>query len=187
MTRYTKLDPAALDADQQRIWNEIASGPRGNVPPPLQVWLRSPKLAENAQRLGAFCRFGTSLEPRLSELAILMTARHWTAHYEWHHHEVFAHKAGLADAVIAAIAQRRPPDFAREDERAVYDFCRVFYRDHRVDDATYAGALAQLGERGIVDLVGIMGYYALISMTLNVFEVPVPEGANLPLDDAASA
>jgi 4-carboxymuconolactone decarboxylase len=187
MTRYRTLDPAALDADQQRIWQEIASGPRGNVPPPLQVWLRSPKLAENAQRLGAFCRYGTSLEPRLSELAILMTARQWTAHYEWHHHEVFARKAGLSDDVIVAIAQRRTPDFAREDERAVYDFCRVLYRDQRVDDATYARALALFGERGIVDLVGIMGYYALISMTLNVFEVPVPEGAPLPLDNKPPA
>jgi 4-carboxymuconolactone decarboxylase len=183
LTRYQPLNPATLDADQQRIWQEIADGPRGNVPPPLQVWLRSPKLAENAQRLGAFCRYGTSLEPRLSELAILMTARHWTAHYEWHHHEVFARKAGLADAVIAAIAQRRTPDFAREDERSVYDFCRVFYRDHRIDDATYARALAQFGERGIVDLVGIIGYYALISMTLNVFEVPVPPDAPLPLKE----
>ena len=180
MTRYRNLDPAALDADQQRVWQEIASGPRGNVPPPLQVWLRSPQLAENAQRLGAFCRYGTSLEPRLSELAILVTARHWTAHYEWYAHEKFARKAGIEDAVIAAIAARRTPDFAREDERVLYDFCHVFYRDHRVDDATYARALAQFGERGIVDLVGIMGYYALISMTLNVFEVPVPEGAKLP-------
>jgi 4-carboxymuconolactone decarboxylase len=181
MTRYTDLDPAALDADQRRIWQEIASGPRGSVPPPLQIWLRSPTLAENAQRLGAFCRYGTSLEPRLSELAILMTARHWTADYEWHHHEVFARKAGLDPAIIAAIAARRAPDFIREDERVVYDFCRVFYRDHKVDDATYARALAQFGERGVVELVGIMGYYALISMTLNVFEVPVPEGAKLPL------
>jgi 4-carboxymuconolactone decarboxylase len=183
LSRYKDLDPAALDTDQRRIWEEIASGPRGSVPPPLQIWLRSPKLAENAQRLGAFCRYGTTLEPRLSELAILMTARHWTAHYEWHHHEVFALKAGLDPAIIAAIAERRTPDFIREDERLVHDFCRVFYRDHKIDDATYARALAQFGERGVVELVGIMGYYALISMTLNVFEVPVPEGAKLPLDE----
>jgi len=187
MTRYKELDPAALDADQKRIWQEIASGPRGSVPAPLQIWLRSPVLAENAQRLGAFCRYGTVLEPRLSELAILLTARHWTAHYEWHHHEVFARKAGLDEAVIAAIAARRPPAFAREDERAVYEFCQVFYRDHRVDDATYARAVAQFGERGVVDLVGIMGYYALISMTLNVFEVPVPDGAALPLREGSPA
>jgi 4-carboxymuconolactone decarboxylase len=183
LTRYKDLDPAALDADQRRIWEEIASGPRGSVPPPLQIWLRSPNLAENAQRLGAFCRYSTTLEPRLSELAILMTARHWTAHYEWHHHEVFARKAGLDPAIIAAIAERRTPDFTREDERVLYDFCRVFYRDHKVDDATYARAVAQFGERGVVDLVGIMGYYALISMTLNVFEVPVPEGAKRPLGE----
>jgi 4-carboxymuconolactone decarboxylase len=183
LARYKPLDPAALDADQKRIWQEIASGPRGAVPAPLQIWLRSPVLAENAQRLGAFCRYDTSLEPRLSELAILVTARHWTAHYEWYAHEKHARKAGIGDAVIAAIASRRTPDFIREDERVVYDFCRAYYRDHRVDDATYARALAQLGERGLVDLVGIMGYYALISATLNVFEVPVPDGEEMPLNE----
>jgi 4-carboxymuconolactone decarboxylase len=183
MTRYQEFNPAALDADQKRIWQEIASGPRGTVPAPLQIWLRSPVLAENAQRLGAFCRYGTSLEPRLSELAILVTARHWTAHYEWYAHEKFARKAGIDDAAIAAIASRRTPDFVREDERAVYEFCSAYYRDHRVDDATYARALALLGERGVVDLVGIMGYYALISMTLNVFEVPVPDGEKMPLKE----
>jgi 4-carboxymuconolactone decarboxylase len=183
MTRYKDLDPAALDETQQRIWREIASGPRGSVPPPLQIWLKSPALAENAQRLGAFARYGTSLPPRLSELAILMTARHWTAHYEWHHHEVFARKAGLDPTIIAAIAERRIPSFSNDDERVVHDFCSVFYRTHAVDDATYARAVAAFGEKGVVELVAIMGYYALISMTLNVFEVPVPAGAPLPLKD----
>lgn len=181
MTRYKEHRPADLDAEQQKIWREIAAGPRGNVPPPLQVWLRSPPLAEHAQHLGAFLRFGTSLSPRLSELAILITARHWTAQYEWHHHEVFARKAGLDPAVIAAIAARRPPDFTRDDERAVHAFCTAYYKNHRVDDATYAAAVAQLGERGVVELVGIIGYYALISATLNVFEVPVPAGSPVPL------
>jgi 4-carboxymuconolactone decarboxylase len=183
MRRYKELDPARLDADQKRIWQEIASGPRGTVPAPLQIWLRSPALADNAQRLGAFCRYGTSLEPRLSELAILLTARHWTAHYEWYAHEKFARNAGIGDAAIAAIAARRKPELSREDEQAVYDFCQEYYRDHRVDDATFARAMAQLGERGVVDLVGIMGYYALISATLNVFEVPVPDGETRPLEE----
>jgi 4-carboxymuconolactone decarboxylase len=183
MSRYNELDPERLDADQKRIWQEIASGPRGTVPAPLQIWLRSPTLAENAQRLGAFCRYGTSLEPRLSELAILLTARHWTAHYEWYAHEKFARKAGIDDAAIAAIAARRVPELAREDERVVYDFCQEYYRDHRVGDAVFARAMAQLGERGVVDLVGIMGYYALISATLNVFEVPVPPGEAMPLEE----
>jgi 4-carboxymuconolactone decarboxylase len=183
MARHKDLDPATLDAAQRRIWDEIAAGPRGNVPPPLQVWLRNPTLAEHAQRLGAFARYGTSLPPRLSELAILMTARHWTAQYEWFHHEGFARKAGLDPAVIAAIAERRTPDFEKADEQAVYDLCSVFYRTHRVDDATYRAAVAQLGETGVVELVAIMGYYAFISMTLNVFEVPVPPGTKPPLGD----
>jgi 4-carboxymuconolactone decarboxylase len=183
MNRYKEHRPADLDAAQQKIWQEIASGPRGSVPPPLQIWLHSPALAEHAQRLGAFLRFGTSLPPRLSELAILITARHWTAQYEWHHHEVFARKAGLDPAIIAAIAERREPEFQNADERAVYAFCTAYYRNHRIDDATYATALEQFGERGVVELVGIMGYYALISATLNVFEVPVPAGSPLPLKD----
>jgi 4-carboxymuconolactone decarboxylase len=183
LTRYNERDPDRLDADQKRIWQEIASGPRGSVPPPLQVWLHSPALAEHAQRLGAFLRFGTSLSPRLSELAILITARHWTAQYEWHHHEIFARKAGLEPAVIAAIAERRAPEFSQADERAVYEFCTAYYRNHRVDGTTYATAVGQFGERGIVELVGIMGYYGLISATLNVFEVPVPAGTPLPLKD----
>jgi 4-carboxymuconolactone decarboxylase len=183
MTRYEDTDPGRLDPAQRRIWDDIASGPRGTVPPPLQVWLKSPALAEHAQRLGAFARYGTSLPPRLSELAILMTARYWTAQYEWHHHEVFARQAGLDPAAIAAIAARRLPTFAREDEQIVHDFCAAFYRAHAVDDATYARAVAALGDKGVVELVAIMGYYAFISMTLNVFEVPVPPGVAKPLED----
>jgi 4-carboxymuconolactone decarboxylase len=183
MTRYKETEPADLDEAQQRVWRDIAAGPRGSVPPPLQIWLKSPALAEHAQRLGAFARFGTSLPPRLSELAILMTARHWTAQFEWYHHEVFARKAGLDPDIIAAIADRRIPSFANADEQAVHDFCSVFYRTHSVDDTTYAKAVAQLGEKGVVELVAIMGYYAFISMTLNVFEVPVPPGAAPPLKD----
>jgi 4-carboxymuconolactone decarboxylase len=182
MTRYQDTDPATLAPAQRRIWDEIAAGPRGRVPPPLQIWLKNPALAEHAQRLGAFARYGTSLPARLSELAILMTARQWTAQYEWYHHEVFARAAGLDPALIAAIAERRMPTFAQEDERVVHDFCSVFYRTHRVDEATYARATALLGETGVVELVAIMGYYAFISMTLNVFEVPVPPGTAPPLE-----
>ncbi|HZS84515.1 MAG TPA: carboxymuconolactone decarboxylase family protein [Stellaceae bacterium] len=181
MARYTETDPAALDPAQRRIWDEIAAGPRGGVPAPLQIWLKSPELAARAQHLGAFARYGTSLPPRLSELAILCTARFWTSQYEWHHHESFARKAGIGDAVIAAIAARRVPVFEKEDERAVYEFCTAFYRDKAVDDATFQRAAALLGERGVVELVGVMGYYSLISITLNAFEVPVPAGAEPPL------
>ena len=176
MARYTETDPASLDPAQRRIWDENAAGPRGSVPAPLQIWLKSPELAEKAQRLGAFARYGTVLPPRLSELAILCTARFWTAQYEWHHHEAFARKAGLSEAVIAAVAARREPPFDKADERVVWEFCAVFYRDKAVDEATWRRAREALGERGVVDLVAIMGYYALISITLNAFEVPVPEG-----------
>ncbi len=181
MARYKETDPATLDATQKKIWDEIAAGPRGSVPAPLQIWLNSPELASRAQKLGEFARYGTSLAPRLSELAILCTARFWASQYEWYYHEGLARKAGLADDIIAAIADRRAPPFRNEDERAVYDFSLALLRDRAVDEATFARARSLFGERGVVDLVAILGYYALISMTLNVFEVPIPGGGKAPL------
>jgi 4-carboxymuconolactone decarboxylase len=181
MARYKETDPAALDATQKKIWDEIAAGPRGSVPAPLQIWLKSPELASRAQKLGEFARYSTSLPPRLSELAILCTARFWTSQYEWYYHEGLARQSGLADDIIAAIAAQRMPDFVQEDERTVYDFSLALLRDRAVDDATFARARALFGERGVVDLVAILGYYGLISMTLNVYDVPVPGGGKPPL------
>jgi len=128
-------------------------------------------------------KHGHALEPRLSELAILCTARHWTAQFEWYAHEPMARDGGLAQTVIDAVRERRRPDFAHADEAAVYDFCGELYADGRVSQATYERAVAELGQRGVVDLVGILGYYALVSMTLNVFEMPLPDGVAPPLAD----
>jgi 4-carboxymuconolactone decarboxylase len=179
MTRYKELQQSELNEAQRRVWNDIVAGPRGSVPPPAHIWLRSPGLAEHAQKLGAHVRFGTDLSPRLTEIVILVTARYWTAQFEWHAHARLARQAGLAQGVIDAIAERRNPPFSDPDEQLVYDFCSTYYRDHAVDDALFDKVKGRFGERGLVDLIGLIGYYAFASVTLNVFEVPVPPGAAL--------
>ena len=120
-------------------------------------------------------RFGTAFEPRLAELAILMCARFWTAQYEWYAHARLAREGGLSDAVIDAIANRERPAMAK-DEAAVHDFCQELHRDHNVSDATYQRVIDLFGERGVVELIGISGYYTMVSMTLNVAQIQTPEG-----------
>jgi 4-carboxymuconolactone decarboxylase len=176
MARLPDIDVARLTPEQRKVHDAIVAGPRGKVEGPLRVWLTSPALAARAQELGAFCRYHTSLPPRLSELAILVTAAHWRAGFEWYAHEKFAREAGISAAVIEAIKAKSAPRLANEDEAAVHAFARELLQTRRVSDATYARATAALGMVGVVDLVGILGYYGLISMTINAFQVPVPNG-----------
>lgn len=180
MPRLAELDEASLSLDQRRIHDAILSGPRGIVEGPLRVWLTSPGLADTAQQLGAFCRYGTSLPPRLSELAILVTGAYWRSGFEWAVHAPIAIAAGLTPQVTEAIRTGQPPHFLLDDEAVVYGFSTELHRDHAVSSATYARATALLGEVGVVELVGILGYYTLISMTINAFEVPLPAGATDP-------
>jgi 4-carboxymuconolactone decarboxylase len=177
MPRLGEIDRAKLSDAQRRVVDEIQSGPRGGLRGPFWAWLRSPELADRAQKLGEQVRFKSTLPPRLFELAVLVTASTWKAQFEWYAHAPLARKAGLADDVIDALQKGARPRFAKPDEAAVYDFATELYARRRVSDAAYAAALAQLGERGVVELVGVLGYYALVSMTLNVFGVEVPEGA----------
>ncbi len=178
MPRFSELSKETLTDAQRQVWDTIIAGKRGAVTGPFHMWLRSPTLAQRAQSLGEFLRYDTTLSPRLSELAILVTARFWTAQYEWHVHAKHAATAGLSAEVIAAIAERRDPaSLLQPDEQAVYAFSVTLHERHSVDDATYAIAQKQLGEQGVVELVGLLGYYTMISMTLNTFHVPVPGGA----------
>jgi 4-carboxymuconolactone decarboxylase len=177
MSRLPDLDPDRLDPEQRRVHDKIASGPRGAVQGPLRVWLQSAELADHAQALGAFCRFGTSLPPRLSELAILVTGAFWRAPFEWHAHAPIAVKAGIDPAAVEAIRTGRTPQLVRDDEAVVYAFSSELTERRYVSDPTYRRAVELLGTKAVVELVGILGYYTLISMTIVTFDVPLPAGA----------
>lgn len=178
--RIAPPNPDTYDARQREIHEAIASGPRGGVRGPLAVWLRRPELAANAQALGKYCRYDTLLEPRLSEIAILTIAHIWKSEYEWHAHEKEALKAGVSPEVIEAIRVGGQPPFAHQDEEIVHAFARAAHIDRSVPDNLYARAISILGEDSVVDLVGILGYYTLISLTINIFKIP-------PMGDVAAA
>jgi 4-carboxymuconolactone decarboxylase len=181
MPRLAPLDLAKLTPQQKEVADAIRSGPRGGLRGPFEPWLRSPKLADRAQKLGEYCRFHNSLPKDLSELAIILIGRHFKAQYEFWAHARLAREAGLAEGVIEAIRTRRTPPFTRDIEAAVHDFVVEYLARNRVSDANYKRVLDAVGEQGVVDLVGVCGYYMLVSMTLNVFEMPLPPGEKEPL------
>ena len=172
------LFPTEAMTDAQRaVYQAIVNGPRGKVVGPLRAALHSPELADRWQRLGELLRYRTSLPPRSSELAILVVARHWDSQFEWYAHKRMALEAGLEPAIVDAINHRRTPVFDDDAKaRLVYDFATTLHRDRKVPEALYREAVATLGERGVVELVGLLGYYTLVSMTLNAFDVGLPEG-----------
>lgn len=178
--RFTDPDPARMTPAQRAVHDAIVNGPRGKVVGPLRVWLNSPGLADKAQALGQYARYDSVLPQRLSELAILITARFWSSGFEWSHHAPIAAQAGVPEAAIAQIAQAQRPVLAQPDARAVADFAIELHRDRVVSDTTFEAARAALTEAGVIDLVGVCGYYTLISMTINAFEVPEDGGPPLP-------
>lgn len=182
MARLEPLDLAKLTPEQKEVADAIMSGPRGGLRGPFEAWLRSPVLADRAQKVGEYCRFSTSLPKHLSEFAIILTGKHWKAQFEFFAHARMALEAGLPRETVEAVRTGAAPTFRDDAEQAVYTFVTEYFATNRVSDATYQQALANLGgERGVVDLVGIVGYYGLVSMTLNVFDVGLPEGEPLPL------
>lgn len=165
-----------MNEAQRRVADEAASGKRGRMPAPLRAWIHSPEFGARAQRLGEFLRYDTTLGPQLSELAILVTARCWTSQYEWLVHKREALKAGLDPVIVDAIARRRRPVFSISAQQAVYDYASALHDSRVVPDATHAAAVREIGEAGVVELVGLLGYYTLVSMTLNAFEIGLPPG-----------
>ncbi|MBB3120625.1 4-carboxymuconolactone decarboxylase [Massilia violacea] len=166
---------------QQAAAQAVIDGPRGSLYGPFVPLLRSPELMSCAQRLGEYLRYRSAIGTRLSELAILVTARAWDQPVEWAIHAPIAAEAGIRPDVIDAIAQRRAPSGLAADEQAVYDFCTELQRDKRVSDASYAAALSQFGEHGVTDLTGLNGYYALLAMVMNVAQTPAPASSAPPL------
>ena len=150
---------------------------RGTVGGPWAVILRSPEMINRARGLSDYLRFKSSLSPRLSEFVILITAREWTQQYEWNAHHTLAMKGGLSPEIAKAVAEGRRPEKMAEDEAALYDFCIELHRNRGVSDATYARALAKFGEQGIVDTIGLSGWYTLVAMVLNTARTPLPAGA----------
>jgi 4-carboxymuconolactone decarboxylase len=179
--RLPMLPEARMTAAQKAVVQALLSGPRGGTRGPFAALLRSPVVADRVQSLGAFLRFESSIPPALNELAILVTAREWSAQYEWYAHHRLAMQAGLPAAIAEAVAEGREPAGMDADQRLVWTFCTELHRDRGVSDATYAATVARFGEHGVVDLVAVSGYYVLVGMTLNVSRVPLPEGVEVPL------
>ncbi|AMV48273.1 carboxymuconolactone decarboxylase family protein [Paraburkholderia caribensis] len=176
MKRIADIDPDQMTAAQRAVHDVIASGPRKGVRGPLAVWLHRPEFAQHAQALGRYCRYETALPSRLSELAILTLARWWNSEYEWLAHKPLALEAGVDFEVVEAIRTRAQPSFVRRDEAVVHAFLEELHCDRKISDDLYMQAIEHLGEAGVIDLVGLAGYYTLISMTINVFRVTQPEG-----------
>lgn len=196
MSRISYITPENFTEAQGHLFNSITSGKRGEgrapedllnseggMSGPFNAWLRSPVLGEAAQRLGEAVRFESTLPPPLRELAILIVAAKWKAQYEWWAHERIARREGLDEGVIASIKAETSPDFSDPTEAVVYNFARELLDEGRVSDHLYDEAVELLGEAGVVELVILLGYYTLVSMTLNVFEVPVPSGEDAPFAD----
>jgi 4-carboxymuconolactone decarboxylase len=179
--RFAPLTAETMTPDQQRVADEIAGGPRGSLRGPFQALLRSPDLADRVQRLGEFIRFHSSIPTRLNEMAILMVARKWTAQYEFYAHRQVAMAAGLNPAVADAIALGQRPADLQDDESAVYAFAAALLDTGQVPDDAFAAVERLFGEVGVVDLIGTLGYYGLVSMVLNVHRYPLPDGVAPPL------
>jgi 4-carboxymuconolactone decarboxylase len=169
--RLPVFDTSQATPEQKAVLEEILSGPRGNLNGPFLGWIYSPELAQHAQRLGAFCRYRTGLPLRLSELAILVTAASWQAQAEWYIHYPIAIEAGVPEALAEQIRTGVEPQFDDPDDALIYAFATELYDAKRVSDTTYARAMERFGREVTVNLVGLLGYYALVAMTLNVFDM----------------
>lgn len=180
MPRFPELRPEQMTETQRRVHQSIAGGPRGGVRGPFNALLRSPELADRVQKVGEYLRFKSSLPARLNELAILINARFWGSKYEWYAHRPLAVKGGLSETIADDLAHGTRPANMQVDETVVYEFCTALHTQHAVDDALFDRAVATLGEAGVMDLIGVSGYYTLVSMVLNVAEIPLPPGERSP-------
>ncbi len=179
--RMPAIPADKMTAAQKKAAAALSAGPRGSVKGPFLALLRSPDLMDPLQRVGEYVRFRCPLDKRINELAAAITARHWTQQYEWWAHARQALEAGLKPAIAEAIAEGRRPAGMAEDEEIVYDFLTELLVGKSVCDATYERAARKFGEPGVIDIIGISGYYALLAMVMNVARTAVPEGNPIPL------
>jgi 4-carboxymuconolactone decarboxylase len=175
--RFKPLTYAEMSPQQRAMVEHLLAGERGGTGGPFNVLLRSPELGDVAQQLGAQVRFHSSLPDRLKEMAILVTARHWTAQYEWYAHKRLALQAGLSPAIVDGIATGIRPSVMEANEQALYVYATTLLETKEVGDFAFKAAVDAFGERGVVDLTALLGYYSLVSMVLNVDRYPLPDGA----------
>ena len=185
MSRLIEKTFAELSPEQQATFENIAANrpvtPKdGHIGGPFDIWLRSPEMGKRLVGLGSFFRFRTSVERRYIELAILVTGQHWQAQFEWFAHEPMAREAGVPEDVIQAIKTGTAPELNDPGDAAAYALARELHNTHQVSQQTFDTAKAQFGETGVAELVGLCGFYGLVSMTLNSFEVELPAGAETP-------
>lgn len=186
MARIPLVSPDTMSAEQKQAYDHILARNHriGRLPGPYWMLLHSPELSDNCSMVGELLRYRTDLEPRLSELTILITARVCDSQYEWYAHAPIAQKAGVTDDVIEAIRHGRRPTFAKTDEEALYDYVSELHRDHAVSDATYDRALGHFGAKGLVELTMLTGYYVMVAFTLAAHQYEkhgIPAGTPLPL------
>ncbi len=182
VTRFPPLRADELSPAQKAWADQIAQPPRNAKfgAAPYRAYIRNPELAPKLSALSDYLRWNTTLPPRLSEFAILITARNWTAQYEWAAHYPLALKAGLYAKILSDLSAGRRPENMRDDETALYDLATALYRDKKVSDAVYKAAVEKFGERGVMDIIGIIGYYDLVSMTLITAQVSAPDNSTAP-------
>jgi 4-carboxymuconolactone decarboxylase len=179
--RMPPIPAAELSPEQRAAAAELSASARGSVFGPFVPLIRSPEALNRLQRLGGYLRYESALEPRLSEMAILVIARFWSQQYEWHIHHPIALKAGVPAGKAEAIAMGRRPDAMAEDEAALYDTLDEILRTHAVSDPTWARAIAAFKERGVIDLLAMAGYYSTLAMVMNAARTPLPPGVAAPL------
>src|ERR1700681_4291609 len=179
-----RMPPIAADKwteAQKKAAEEITSGPRKELVGPFIPLLRSPEFMSRLQKVGEYLRYNTKLGANISEFVILIAARQWTQQFEWDSHESLALKAGVKPEVIAAVAEGRRPVGMTTDEETAHDFCIELHHNRCVSDAAYARVVNRFGEQGVIDLIGLCGYYTLLGMVMNVARTPLPDGKKLPL------
>ena len=181
MQRLNPPDSASYDAEQKRIADSVTKS-RGSVRGPFGVWLHSPGLADPAQQVGAFLRYGSKMPGNLRELIIITVGRHWGAQYEWYAHAAIAIEEGVSPEAVERLRNRKLPEPLTDDERLVHGLAAEILTSGRLSEKSYAAGSERLGNELMVELVGLCGYYTLISFTLNVFDVPVPDGVAPPLE-----
>jgi 4-carboxymuconolactone decarboxylase len=175
--RFKPLTYAELDPQQKKLADDVLAGDRGTLNGPYNVFLRSPVMGNLAQSFGDYVRFHSAVPKKLNEFAIIITARYWNAQYEWSAHRKYAADAGVSEDTIQAIAAGKRPTAMQPDEEVIYNFCTELLDTKQVSDKNFEATKAKLGEKGLVDLVAVMGYYHFVSMTLNVDRYPLPAGA----------